>query len=214
MVKSVTLATAVDKNKISSDNVYLLLLEVDIIDAQTGKISETVYIANNNETVTFGGTAYQSVPFECELTQDKDTAPTATLTVYDFTQSIISALNEVGWSLSWPARFKVVNMKNADSGKVDMEQSFKLMDATAGSDKFVVSFTIGAENPLSLRFPVRKQFRNRCPWGYMGGYKGPQCKYAGDMPSCDYTYDGANGCIAHNNTLNFGGFPGVEHSIS
>lgn len=212
MPKSITLATAVDKNRVSSDNVYLLLLEVDIINAATGKVSETLYIANNNEDITFGGTSYQAIPFECELTQDKDSAPTATLTVYDFTQSIIAALTTEGWSLSWPARFKVINAKNLDSGKVDLEQNFKLMDATAGSDKFSVSFTIGAENPLSLRFPVRQQFRERCAWGYMGGYKGPRCKYTGTLDSCDYTFTGSNGCIVHKNTLNYGGFPGVEHS--
>lgn len=96
MPKSLSLATAVDKNRIASDNVYLLLLEVDIMNAQTGKLSETIYIVNNNENVTFGGTEYQAIPFECELTQDKDTAPTATLTVYDFTQSIIAALTTEG----------------------------------------------------------------------------------------------------------------------
>ena len=214
MAKSLTLASAVDKNKLSSDNVYLLLLEVDVMDPSTGKVRETMYIANNNENITFGGTVYTAIPFECELVQDKDSAPTATLTVYDFTQTILAALNQEGWSLSWPARFKVINTKNMDSGEVDLEQNFRLLDATAGSDKFSVSFTIGAENPLALRFPVRQQFRNRCAWGYMGGYKGPKCKYAGTMDSCDYTFTGPNGCIAHGNSLNFGGFPGVEHSVS
>ena len=40
-----------------------------------------------------------------------------------------------------------------------------------------------------------------CPYRY----KGVLCKYAGALPTCDRTYAGANGCVAHANTLNFGG---------
>lgn len=214
MARSVSLATAVDKNKLSSDNAYILLLEIDVTDPNTGDVIETMYLVNNNESVTFNGTEYIEIPFECELTTEKDSTPSATLTVYDYTQTILAHLTSEGWSMSWPARFKVVNTINLASGEVDLEQHFKLMDATASADKFSVEFTVGAENPLSLRFPPRQHFRNRCAWGYQGGYKGVRCKYAGTLTSCDYTYDGENGCIAHDNTLNFGGFPGVGNSVS
>ena len=205
----VTLATAIDKNRFSSDEVYLLLLEVDITDPTTGSVLETVYCTNNNENYTWNGILYKSIPFEVELTQDKDTTPSATLTVYDFSQTIVAALTSDGWSMSWPARFKVINASNPSSTP-DLEQDFRLLDATVGSDKYTVNFTVGSENPLALRFPIRQQFRNRCQWGY----KSAQCKYAGSMGSCDYTLDGSNGCIAHANAINFGGFPGVEHSIT
>jgi hypothetical protein len=32
----------------------------------------------------------------------------------------------------------------------------------------------------------------------------------GIMPSCDLSLQGPNGCAAHNNTQNFGGFPGLN----
>jgi len=33
----------------------------------------------------------------------------------------------------------------------------------------------------------------------------------GGLDSCDYTLDGPNGCRAHKNTLNFGGFPAIPY---
>lgn len=211
--KHVTLATAIDKNRIATNTVYLLLLEVDIINVADGSVKQTVYLTNNNENYTYAGTSYTAIPFEVEITNDKDSAPTATLSITDYSQTILAALTTDGWSLDWPARFKVINATNPGPTP-EIEQEFRLLDATAGSEKYVISFTIGAENPLALRLPARQQFRNRCAWGYMGGYKGPRCKYAGSLGSCDYTFDGPNGCIAHANTLNFGGFPGVDHSLS
>jgi hypothetical protein len=34
---------------------------------------------------------------------------------------------------------------------------------------------------------------------------------SGGLPACDYTLDGPNGCRAHMNTLNFGGFPSLPY---
>jgi cell wall-associated NlpC family hydrolase len=33
------------------------------------------------------------------------------------------------------------------------------------------------------------------------------------MPTCDYTRDGPNGCIAHGNEPQFGGFPGLKRFV-
>lgn len=37
-----------------------------------------------------------------------------------------------------------------------------------------------------------------------------QSPSAGGLPSCDLTLRGPNGCAAHNNVINFGGFPGIR----
>jgi phage-related protein len=91
-----------------------------------------------------------------------------------------------------------------------MEQNFVLMSAVAKDENYSIEFTLGAENPLALRFPYRQQFRNRCEWVY----KGNECRYAGGLPSCDLTLDGDNGCRVHNNTYNFGGFFGLNKSVT
>lgn len=36
-------------------------------------------------------------------------------------------------------------------------------------------------------------------------YKGCACGYSGDLPGCDKSWDGANGCVAHGNEERFGG---------
>lgn len=54
--------------------------------------------------------------------------------------------------------------------------------------------------------PVPAKLANRwtCPWTY----KDADCAYAGGLATCDRSWDGANGCITHDNAANFGGFPG------
>lgn len=209
MTQHTTLATAIDKSRLASNTVYLILMEIDVFDATAGREITTLRFANNNEPFVFNGNTYTQMPFEVDITNDRDSAPQTTLTVYDFGQVIQAALQNYGNSMAWPARFLVVNATNPGPTP-EMEQEFRLLDATASSDNYTVAFTVGVENPLSLRFPVRDQFRDRCQWAY----KGTRCKYAGSLSSCDRTKNGENGCAAHGNTINFGGFPGVEHTIS
>lgn len=209
MTQHTTLATAVDKSRLSSNTAYLILMEIDVVDSSSGNVNTTLRFAANNEAFVYRGLTYNPMPFEVDITNDRDSAPQTTLTVYDYGQIIQAALQNYGNSMAWPARFLVVNATNPGPNP-EMEQEFRLLDATAASDNYTVAFTVGAENPLSLRFPARDQFRDRCPWVY----KGVRCKYAGSLTSCDRTKNGANGCSAHNNVINFGGFPGVEHSVS
>lgn len=204
MAAHLSIATALDKNRIASNVVYLMLLEVDITDPDGGQVIETVYAAMNNEPWDFQGHTYEAIPFEVQLTQEKETAPVAQLVVYDLGQIFQAALQAYGRGISWPTRFKVINIENP-TPCVEIEQDFMITAATARADEFAITFTLSAENPLTLRFPPRQQFRDRCYWIY----KGPQCGYAGDLPTCSYMKDDANGCKAHNNLVNFGGFPGL-----
>ena len=209
MPAHLTIATAIDKNKIASDTTYLVLLEMDIIDPNDGSIAATLYAVNNNEPFVFQGVTYFSTYFEIDVSTDKETAPSATISVYDMTQTFQAQLQAYGASMDWPCRLKVVNA-NAPEQLVDQELDFSVLTAQASDQNYKITFTLGSENPLTLRFPPRQQFRNRCFWKY----KGDQCRYAGDLPTCDYSLDGANGCRVHNNVLYFGGFPGLDHTNS
>lgn len=74
----------------------------------------------------------------------------------------------------------------------------------------VVTNRLGGELELGKKpvesqpVPAKLGTRGTCPWTY----KGPDCAYAGGLATCDRSWDGANGCITHDNAVNFGGFPG------
>lgn len=208
MSTHVSLATAIDKSKVASAAVYLLLLEVDVYDLN-GTLIETLYVTNNNEPYTFQGQTYSIAPFEITLTQSRENTPSAQLVVHDLGQVFQAALQAYGVVLDWPARIKVVNVANS-TPTIDMQQNFSIISAQAKDTDYSITFTLAGENPLTLRFPPRDEFQDICFWVY----KGPQCTYSGTLTSCDYSMDGANGCRVHANTLNFGGFPGIQRSTA
>ena len=210
MPAHLSLATAIDKNRIASNVAYLILLEVDIRDPDQGNTIETIRCVNNNENVTFQGNEFIAIPFNISVTSDKDTSPSAQLDVYDLGQTFQARLQAYGRSLDWPSRIYVVNASAPNGMSLELRYDFDILTATAKDENYTLSFTMGAENPLTLRFPPRQQFRNRCFWKY----KGQNCLYNGNLPTCDYTLNGANGCRVHDNVLNYGGFPGIRNQFS
>ena len=75
----------------------------------------------------------------------------------------------------------------------------------ASAKNYDATFTLGAENPVTFRFPRRRQRRDVCQWRYKSAY----CGYTGALPTCDFTMNGSNGCIAHANGPRFGAYPGI-----
>src|SRR5205085_10528274 len=97
---------------------------------------------------------------------------------------------------------RIVNTQRLDHPP-EMEHELQVTGSSVKN--YVVTFTLGAENPLALNFPRHRQFKGRCVWRY----KGYGCQYTGTKPTCDYTLDGDNGCVAHDNAINFRGLPGL-----
>lgn len=203
-MKYPSIATALDKGKLASAVTYTALLEIDVLDVTTREVVETVRYVHNNENYTFKGNLYIAMPFDFSVSRTKNELPQITLTVRDITQDLQARLQEYDGGVDFPVRLFIVS--SADASAAEIEETFTIQAARSRSETYEIEFDLGTENPLSLRFPVRLQFRNRCFWRY----KGTECGYAGPMASCDFTLDGANGCAAHNNTARFGGFPGIR----
>ncbi|CDT54306.1 Putative Phage-related protein-like (fragment) [Vibrio coralliirubri] len=84
-------------------------------------------------------------------------------------------------------------------------ETFQVTGASAKN--YEVSWTLGAMDLLRVRTPRRRQMRNRCCWRY----KSKECGYTGAQKYCDLSLQGLNGCTAHDNEGNFGGFPGITN---
>lgn len=201
-----SVAAAIDKTKLSSDMVYLLLLEIDVINRATGAVTETLRLVQNDEDVTFRGNTYLRAGFNFSITRTRSELPQVSLSVADPAQEIQARMHENEGGVDFPVRVYVVATTSSTlPDTVELEEGFIILSSSVASESYMVEFRLGAENPLTLRWPARLQFRNRCPWRY----KGVECGYTGPKPSCDFSRDGPNGCKEHNNLLRFGGFPGI-----
>lgn len=203
MVKKLSITDVIEKNRINSDVAFLMMVDVEVIDPETKVIVETMRLVRNSEDVTHEGNLYTAFPFEISISQDAGNVPSISLNAKDITGIIQQKMQMYGGAIGFNVLFKVVSEASLNS-PADVVEHFRVVSASV--DNYDVSWTLGAENPLSLGFPKRPQLRDRCPWRY----EGLECAYVGALDSCDLTLQGDNGCAVHANTINFGGFPGIS----
>lgn len=203
MPRHLTVETVIETNKIASATPFLELVEIEIKDA-AGAHVEWIRLAKNSEPVEFEGNLFHESNFSVSVSQNVGEEPSVTITARDITGVIREYMERYDGGVGLPIRYIIANADRLDK-PAELSEDFTIIGATSPAP-FEVQFTLGAESPLRLRFPISIQERDRCRFKY----KGARCKYAGAMPTCDYTRDGANGCVAHNNKANFGGFPGLR----
>ena len=205
MAKNLSLNTIIEKNKLSSAVPFLVCLDIEVIDPATALTVETLYLVKNNENVTINGNSYVAVNFDIEVKEEAGNQPEISLTVQDQTQALQGRMQAYGGGVGFNVTLSVVR-GDALTEAPEIQEFFTIIGSSAS--EYVVTFQLGAENHIAKQFPKRRQFRDFCSWKYKDA---DTCKYAGAMPSCDLTFQGPNGCSAHNNTKNFGGFPGIRN---
>lgn len=205
MPKKLSVADIIEKNKLYSSTPFVILVDLQVIDPTTGTTVTTLYLARNNEDVVYGGNTYLKANFEFQYEATAGEFPSVSISVNDMTNAIQAIMQNYGGGVGSTLTIYVVNTDQLDQPADNIEY-FDVLGARAAN--YVVQWTLGGENILSRQFPKRKQFKNRCNWRY----KGTECGYAGVLDSCDLSLDGANGCSVHNNSANYGGFPGINAS--
>lgn len=202
MGNHLSIATVIEKNKITSTYAMLIALEIEVINPDTGVLVEILRLVNNSEPVVFQGHEYSAFKFEIQLRAEKGAIPQVTISVTDLSGEIQARMQAYGGGVGFNVNVLLLNMSNL-AQPAEVSETYQITGAT--SEGYVVNWTLGAENPLTMRFPRRKQFRDRCAWRY----KGTECGYDGALTSCDFTLQGANGCAVHENTERYGAFPGL-----
>lgn len=211
MSRHLTVATAIEKNRIASDKAFIILAEISVLNG-LGQVVEKLHLARNSEGILYKSdpdeAAYLFEPanFSIDLTEDLDREPTLSIDAEDPTGAIRERMDRYDGGIGFPVRIIIVNTGNLDAPP-ELEEVFEVVGSSVNGYK--ISFELGVDNPLSQRFPSLTQMRDQCTVTY----KGPLCKYAGTMTSCDYTRNGPNGCKAHANSHNFGGFPGLQNLL-
>lgn len=202
MPRHLSVATVIEKQKIASSVAFVPLLEIDVVDPKTRAFIETLRFARNSEDLNWQGNNYIAGSFDFTTSQEAGAQPSLQVSIVDYTKAVQSRMQAYGGGINFTVRVIIVNTGNM-AQPPEVLETFTVVGASAKD--FNANFTLGAENPLTMRFPRRRQFRDRCLWRY----KGVECGYGGALPTCDFTLLGPNGCSAHSNIPRFGGFIGI-----
>jgi phage-related protein len=203
MSKPLSIASVIEANRLSSEIPFLPLIDLEIIDPETGMVAATLHIARNTEAVVFNGKTYEPGVFDIQLHESAGEAPSVSLSVNDYTQTIQAYMEQYAGGVGSTVVFYLVNAGNLAAGP-EVQETFLITGAS--SSEYSHSFQLGADNVLMQAFPRRRQTRDYCQWRF----KSQECGYTGGVTTCDLTLQGPNGCAAKSNTINFGGFPGIN----
>jgi phage-related protein len=204
MPKSLSIASVIEKNRLSSGTPWLICVDISVINPATGALVEKIYLVRDTEPVTFNGNNYIPASFDIQLNDVSGQLTTVNLVIKDYTGQIQAQMQLYQGGVGFAIALSVVNAGNLTQPP-EVVQYFQVVGAT--SNAYAVTFSLGARNLLTQAFPNRIQTRDFCQWRYMGA----QCGYTGSMTTCDLSLNGPSGCIAHGNQINFGAFPGINN---
>lgn len=193
---AISSVAAQEKNKLSTDSVFLILLDIELKD-------DTARICYNTDDVTWNGNLYQAFPFEIgEVTEDIDGSdPNVELKVSNVARALQYAVEETNGATGYAVTLRVVNSENLASADAELEEYF-VIQKTVVTEEYI-TFTLGTEYSSRTRRPLNRYMKNNCPFKY----KGIRCGYAGNIANCVHTL---TDCRNHNNSKRFGGFVGID----
>ncbi|MHA1248739.1 MAG: hypothetical protein ACTSRP_01985 [Candidatus Helarchaeota archaeon] len=177
-------------------------------------IAETQVISN----ITFSPFAFTRGAFERVI---KDSLPSLRLDVSNLNpafSSLFHAYKLEGKKIKIYHGYLEDFIASGLSAGISEEYFIKMISISDERIEVDLSSVLGF---FDASFPLRYYIRDFCPWNFGD----ENCKFgtpegsntidltnfpSASMTECDKTYGGPNGCLAHKNTKNFGGFPQLE----
>lgn len=198
-----SLAAAQDRNRLSSTAAWLLL-------ADFNWNGQHVRVVRNTDAVTFdagdgaGPQTYSPFAFELDGASIKSdgSLPQISIKVSNVNRMVEGAIVQYNGAAGATCNLYVLNTDNP-TGEASLALQMDVIRTQ--TDAQWVTFTLGAPSPLRTLFPKFLYYQGTCMWRY----KSIQCGYMGGLSTCSLTFEGANGCLAHANSVRFGGFPGI-----
>lgn len=216
-----SLQAALDKSAVASTDTITMLLDILIREPISGTPVEMMRVVNmaqdpgrspdlSNEQsggINFKGNYYEPASFDVNISEKSGEVPVITLSMDDVAGVLRRHLENFQGGVNSDVTVSLVftGMFDKPAAEQVAEISYTFQVTGSSSSDRTASLTLGAPNLLMSNFPRRQQSRDFCSHEY----KGPYCAYSGPLTTCDRTLRGENGCRAHGNTLNFGGFPGI-----
>jgi phage-related protein len=201
-MRTLTADAMLAKNKLADATPWVWLMKVELSPA------ETLYVARNNASVSYGGNTYVPFPFEIsDAVEDGQGQPgQVTISVANVNREVTALLQKYRGLFG-----ATVTLYLTYDGGLVVSDSFKVQSSSA-NDK-AASFQIGNQDLFGVATPAGRFTRSRCQWRYLSAACGYVLGTASPAPpedtQCDRTLWGANGCRAHQNQARFGGTPGI-----
>ena len=205
-MKSFSVATVAEKNKIFSDIAFVVALKIRVIDPTTKLLVEEIRLVRNSEDISYFENIYVATPFDINFGSEAGGMPDVSLSIPDYTRAIQGRMQAYGGGVGFEVDMMIINTGNLDQEPENVEW-FEVTGASASN--YVTSWTLGTSNSLLHPFPRRRQYRDRCAWRF----RSAECGYTGSAATCDLSLQGPNGCSAKSNEIHFGGFPGLGKGI-
>jgi lambda family phage minor tail protein L len=193
-------AAITEKNKLASDGVWLVLLEIRLPS------TEVIRVVRNNQDIVWpasGGNTYAAFPFEIDTLSDlkPGEVPSLAIKVSNVTRALTPYLESGQGGVGAEVYLRVVHSEHLDITDPEIELVFKCVGCSA--DSMWATFELGASNPYSRRFPGNRILKNFCRYKR---FKGPRCGYSGGATTCDRSL---KRCRELGNSTRYGGFPVV-----
>lgn len=208
-MKNLSIASIIEKNRLQSDQAWLVALKIYVRNPATDSVEEVIRVVRNTEITMIeeedGPKPYEPFSFDISLDEKTNELPTLTVTIQDQTQVVHSYMERYGGGIGFDVDLIVVRATTAEETEVDPElvEYFQVISSSAAN--YVVTWQLGAENPLRQIFPGRRQEDDVCSFKFRDG----NCGYSGAATTCDLSLNGPNGCRAKGNSKNYGGYPGI-----
>ena len=159
-------AAILEKNKLSSDAPFLLLLKL-----HHKELPEDIYLARNTEDVVWSGRTWTRFPFSVTpVTTDGTTLPSVKLTV-----------SNCGGMTDAEVTLYIVHTNLLSSDEPLDQLDFTCLSTSY--DEAWVTFTLGSSPELYNKFPLDTYMLDFCPFVF----KSIRCGYAGTDKPCNNT---------------------------
>lgn len=198
MVLPLSRQAKIEKNKLFSSGVWIILLEIDLGKWNLG----TIRLAKNNEDVTWNGKVWVAFPFLLGVKTETSKGEVSGLqvsisNVNRMMQAYIEATNG---AIGAEAIVRVVHSNHLDLTRPEIEEHFEITECVC--DVEWITLTLSAPNPFLFQFPRARFIKDWCRWKF----KSPECGYTGNDTECGHTF---SDCVAKGNHQRFGGFPSL-----
>jgi len=198
-MKSLSTALITEKNKLNTNNAWLVFLWVTLNNAS----GTTFTFVRNTENIAFSGVTYSAVPFELDLTkiQTEGEIPSVDLRIANSDRVLQSYLDELNGAIGSGVTITVVNSGHLADNYAELEIKYDVIGCTSNAEW--VMWSLGAPNPLRQRFPKYRYITDHCDWIF----KGAECGYTGAETTCDKSL---KACQAYSNSVRFSGKTGLR----
>lgn len=191
----ISVAAALAKNALDDTGAWLILLDVVIG-------GDPLRIVYNNENITWNGNLYTAFPFEMDpIDEDaKGELPALKIRVSNVMRALQYYINESDGCIGATVTLRVVHSKHLELTEPEVEEVWAITQVA--SDDQWVTFTLGADYPVTARRPLWRFLKNFCPFEY----KGVECGATSTLTDCNHSLVH---CRARGNSTRYGGEPAI-----